>query len=132
MITFPTETAAPSIYTDFINGVRFDICEVDKAAYNMLIDKKFRFFLCVEESTILGYASAEKFCRVSGEDRWDMFCKSKAECKALITKFEESYSKIIKLEERSKKSNSLHISCTNKIQSIKKHCIDIYGTYPTL
>jgi uncharacterized protein YpbB len=132
MISFPSASVAPSIYTDFINGVRFDICEVDKAAYNMLNDKKFRFFLCVEESTILGYASAEKFCKASGEDRWDMFCKSMAECKALITKFEESYNKIIKLEERAKKSKSLHISCTNKIQAIKKQCIDIYGIYPTL
>ena len=63
MISFPTPSVAPSIYTEFINGIKFDICEVCVESYDMLNDKKFRYFLCVEDTHIINYASAEKFCK---------------------------------------------------------------------
>ena len=131
MISFPSASVAPSVHTSFVDGVKFDICEVDKCAYDMLNDKRFRYFLCVEDTTIVGFASAEKFCNATGEDRWDMFCKSMADCKALIKKFEDAHESILKLQERAKKSKSLEISCTAKIQDIKKTCIDTFGIYPT-
>ena len=131
MISFPSASVAPSVHTSFVDGVKFDICEVYKCAYDMLNDKRFRYFLCVEDTTIVGFASAEKFCNAIGEDRWDMFCKSMADCKALIKKFEDAHESILKLQERAKKSKSLEISCTAKIQDIKKTCIDTFGIYPT-
>ena len=47
MISFPTPSVAPSVITKFVNGVKFDICEVCSESYDMLNDKKFRYFLCV-------------------------------------------------------------------------------------
>lgn len=131
MISFPSSSVAPSVHTSFVDGVKFDICEVDKCAYDMLNDKRFRYFLCVEDTTIVGFDSAEKFCKATGENRWDMFCKSMADCKTLIKKFEDAHESILKLQERAKKSKSLNISCTAKIQDIKKTCINTFGIYPT-
>ena len=131
MISFPTHSVAPSVYTAFVNGVKFDICEVDEACYEMLNDKRYRFFLCVEDNYIVDFAAAKKFCDTTKEDRWDLLCKSMSDCKSLISKFEDAYKRIIKLEDRARKSKSLNISCTKRVQQIKKSCINTFGTYPT-
>ena len=130
MISFPSTSVAPSVYTDFINGIKFDICEVDESCYNMLTNKRYRFFLCVNDTHIVDFKSAETFCNSTKEDRWDLFCKTMSDCKELINKFQNSHDRILKLEERSLKSKSLRISCTQKIHAIKKACIDTFGIYP--
>jgi len=132
MISFPTPSVAPSIITQFVNGVKFDICEVCSESYGMLNDKKFRYFLCVEDTHIVQFASAEKFCNATGENRWDMFCKSLGECKALISKFDDAYNRIIQLEEKANKSKGLKFSCLQRIQTIKTNCINTYGIYPSI
>ena len=86
-MVYPSATAAPSIATEFVNGIKFDICEVDKAAYNMLYNKANRFFLCVDDN-IVGIESAEKFAAATGEVRWDLFCCTKSDCLSKIKAFQ--------------------------------------------
>ena len=90
-MTYPSETVAPSIYTDFVNGVKFDICEVIKEAHDMLYNSRNRFFLCVEDTFIYKYSSAEKFFAATGKTRWDMFCMTKGECLDLIKDYQTAY-----------------------------------------
>jgi hypothetical protein len=130
MISHPSETAAPSIYTDFINGVKFDICEVDKCAYSMLSASKYRFFICVEDCFITGFKSAEKLCATTGEDRWDTFCMTKGECLSLINDFSEAYDRIIELTDRAENKPALRISSIGKANSIRSRMMGLFGTTP--
>ena len=129
-ISYPTETVAPNIYTDFVNGVKFDICEVDKCAYSMLNSPKSRFFVCVEDNFITGFKSAEKLCAVTGEDRWDIFCVTKGECISLINEFSEAYDNIIKLLERAENKPALRASSIGTANSIRSRMMVLFGTAP--
>ncbi len=126
---FPTDTVAPSIKTIFIDSIKFDICEVIKDCYNLLDKPTSRFFVCVEDSTIIGYQFAEKYFKTTKDCRWGLFCKTKKECLVLITEFENCHNKILE------HSNKITGSSTSKIygeliQNIQKRCINIYGIYP--
>ena len=94
-MTYPSATAAPSIETLFVNGFKFDICELDKSAYNMIADKKFRFFLCCEDQ-IIGIDSANKYFEKTGDVRWDLFCFSKSDCMDRINKVQSDLETIQK------------------------------------
>jgi hypothetical protein len=83
-MSFPSASVAPSVVTEFVNGVKFDVCEVIKEAYGMLADKKYRYFLCVEDSFIVNYAGAESYFAATGEERWDVFCMTKGDCLQMI------------------------------------------------
>lgn len=130
LMTYPHETVAPSIHTDFINGVKFDICEVDQCCYNMLNSIKSRFFLCVEDNHICFHEGAEKFFNATGEVRWDFFCKSKQECIDLIKQFSDAYDSIEKLLERAETKPALRVSSMSKVNSIRTTMMNIFKTYP--
>ena len=129
-MTYPSPSVAPSVYTAFVNGIKLDICEVIPAAYDMLLSKQYRFFLCVEDDFICKYKYAQKLFDKTGEDRWDMFCMTKSECMDLILKFNGHYEKIVLIEQQSidkpvfKKSNDIII------KKIKDQCIDFYSKSP--
>ena len=127
---YPSETAAPSVYTEFINGVKFDICEVYKGCYDLLNSPKYRFFVCVEDNHICGYESADKFFASTGECRWDIFCKTKSDCKILIQEFSKSHDMIEKLLKRAENKPTLKRSSMGKVNSIRERMISIFGTYP--
>jgi len=129
-MSYPHETVAPSIYTDFVNGVKFDICEVDKSCYHMLTSKKFRFFLCVEDNHICFYESAEQYFEKTGDVRWGFFCKTKAECIDLINQFSDAYDSIEKWLERAERTPALKRSSMEKVNSIRSRMMTIFGTYP--
>ena len=128
-MTYPTETIAPSIYTDFVDGIKFDICELCKESYNMVIDKRFRFFLCVEDTFIYKYAGAEKFFAATGKVRWDMFCMTKQECKNLIEEYRSSYESILKLNKKAEIAG-FKISATARSIQIQKNLRERFGYSP--
>ena len=127
---YPSPTAAPSVETLFVNGVKFDICEVDKAGYDMLLSPRNRFFICVEDNHICGYEIAEKFFQKTNEIRWDLFCKTKGECISLVHEFSNAYDSIIKLNQRAKEKPLLKDSCYKKVHSIRSRMMEIFRTIP--
>jgi 1-deoxy-D-xylulose 5-phosphate reductoisomerase len=127
---YPHNTVAPSIHTDFINGVKFDICEVEKSCYNMLTSSKSRFFVCVEDNHICFHEGAEKFFNATNEVRWDFFCKTKSECIDLIKQFSDAYDSIEKLLERAESKPALKVSSMDKVNSIRTKMMNIFKTYP--
>lgn len=130
LMTYPHETVAPSIHTDFINGVKLDICEVDKSCYDMLSSSKARFFVCVEDNHICFHEAAEKFFNATGECRWDFFCKTKAECLDLINQFSDAYDSIEKWMERAERTPALKRSSMEKVNSIRTKMMNIFRMYP--
>ena len=128
-LTYPSNTVAPSIYTDFVNGVKFDVCEVIKEAHDMLSSSKARFFLCVEDE-ICGFKSAENYFQKTGEERWDFFCKTKQECIDMIKSFSDDYDKIERLQEKYNNKPVFKHSCLEQINLIRQKCLNIYGVKP--
>jgi len=118
-MTYPTNTVSLSIYTTFIDGFKFDICEVDKLCYNLLNDKKYRYFLCVDDY-ICDYYIAKKYFIKTGEENWGFFCYTKSECMQKIKDFYNLVEKIKKLEEFIVKHPNLKKSNQLKIVIIKK------------
>ncbi len=129
MMTYPGETVAPSVITEFINGIKFDICEVDKGAYNMLYNKTARYFVCVEDNHIVYYKSAEEYFDKTGECRWDLFCRTKQECKDLINEFSVAHDSIERQLERAEKP-AFTLMAMQSVNKIRERMMNIFGTYP--
>ena len=128
---YPSNTAAPSIETIFVNGVRFDLCEVCREGYNMLNDAKYRFFVVVEESHIINYEGAEKWFNATGETRWGLFCYTKADCKKYVSQFEEYGDTIKRLSVKSDSvKGEYKRTLISKANALRLKCMDIYRTYP--
>lgn len=128
-MTYPSETVAPSIQTEFVNGVKFDICEVVKEAHNMLYNSRNRFFLCVEDTFIYKYAGAEKFFAATGKTRWDMFCMTKGECIDLINEYQAAYESITALYKKAEKPG-FKVSATAKAISMQQNLRTRFGHSP--
>lgn len=129
-MTYPTHTVAPSIYTDFINGVKFDICEVESSCYDLLVNKRYRFFVCVEDNFIPGFQEAEKFYKATKEERWDFFCKTKQDCKDFINKFSEAYDAIEKHLEFIERKPVFTQSRMVQVNKIRTNMMERYGVHP--
>lgn len=124
---YPGNGATIKTETFFVESYRFDICEVHPSHYEYLFPASTtrngkkpasRFFLVVEESHIVNYATAEKWHKETGECRYDWFCTGRADCMAKIASFGERFAKIStsspKTEEGLKRLNDLKES-TNQI-----------------
>lgn len=129
-MTYPTHTVAPSIHTDFVNGIKFDICEVESSCYDLLTNKKYRFFVCVEDNFICNYDASEKYFNATGEERWSFFCATKAECIAKIAKFSELTETIEVHKAFIKKHPKLALSRGLAIDKLKNRMVDSYGVHP--
>lgn len=129
-MTFPSATAAPSVVTEFVNGIKFDICEVVPGAYDMLNSSKARFFLCVEDSTIVNYSAAEGYFAATGESRWDLFCCTKGDCLARIKAFSDACDKIESLLAEAAKRPGLAKFYTDKANALRVQYKNIYGKTP--
>lgn len=130
VMTFPTHTVAPSIFTDFVNGVKFDICEVDSSCYDLLNNKRYRFFVCVEDNFIPGFKEAEVFFKLTGEERWDLFCKTKQDCKEFIDKFSEGHDAIKKHLDFIEAKPAFTRSRMETVNKIRTNMMERYGVHP--
>jgi hypothetical protein len=128
-MTYPSETVAPSISTEFVNGVKFDICEVIEEAHDMLYNSRNRFFLCVEDAFIYKYAGAEKFFASTGKSRWDMFCMTKGECVDLINYYQAAYESITSLYKKAEKAG-FKITATARATKIQQNLRTRFGHSP--
>ena len=127
---FPSPSVAPSIYTDFVNGVKFDICEVDSSAYDMLYSKRSRFFLSIEDTFIYNYKGAEDFFNATGETRWDLFTMTKADCLDKISKFSELSEQIASHIDLVNRKPVFAKSRSVIIEKLKNRMLDCYGVHP--
>jgi len=124
-LTYPHETVAPSIETLFVDGIRFDICEVIPSAYDMLYDfagKKKpsnRFFVCVEERWIYKWDYANEMAQFHG-DTWRHFCFTKSECKSYVMDFQNAIDFINKQYERIDRSPNFKVSLLPQIAKKKQ------------
>ena len=128
-MTYPSATVAPVIHTDFINGVKLEICEVDKACYDMLYNTTARYFLVVDDEHICFYASAEEYHSKTGECRWDLFCRTKQECKDLIQVFSNAYDVIERHMARAEKP-AFKVLATIEADKVRARMIKTFGKAP--
>jgi hypothetical protein len=126
-MSYPSATVAPSVVTEFVNGVKFDICEIVSEAYNMLADKKYRYFLCVEDSFIVNYAAAEKLYDATGVERWDIFCVTKGECLQMIRDYAARCEQVEKWREMIAQKNGISPMVLPKISAANEYTIKRYG-----
>lgn len=126
-LSFPSPSVAPSVITEFVNGIKFDICEVVKDAYTLLLDKKYRYFLCVEDAFIVNYNSAEKLYEVTGIDRWDTFCYTKGECLQMVRDYAERCDQVAKWKEMIVQKNGISHMILPKISAANTYAIQRYG-----
>jgi len=110
---YPSNTAAPSIVTEFVNGIKFDVCEVDSAAYDMLFNKASRFFLCCEDN-IVGIEFAEEYAAKTGEVRWDLFCGTKSD---MLNKIKSAQADLEAFEKWNSKPGFLAKQTAEKIKN---------------
>jgi hypothetical protein len=98
-ILAPHFTTTKVIDTLFVDGMKFDIREVEKCIMDEVsVNKKQRFFLCLEDK-IIGFESSLGFFAETGESRWDFFCHTKQVCKDMVNEFDKM------IEDRKKWSN---------------------------
>lgn len=126
-MTYPSASAAPSIYTEHVNGIKFDICEVVPGAYNMLIDNRYRFFLAVEDTFIVNYAAAEQLYEATGEVRWDFFCRTRGECLAMIRDFEAKCDQVSRWRLMMQQKSGISPMILPKIGEADSYCIRRFG-----
>lgn len=129
-MTYPTHTVAPSIYTDFINGVKFDICEVESSCYDLLNNKKYRFFVCVEDNFIPGFDEASKYYAKTKDERWGFFCKTMQDCKDYISKFSDGYDAIEKHLQFIERKPAFTQSRMAQVNKIRTNMMERYGVHP--
>ena len=125
---YPSADSAPSIETIFIDGHRFDICEVQECHFDLLLPagnfKKpgGRFFVAVENDFIVNYRHTEKLHAAGIENRWDFFCLAKSDCKDIIKQFEEAVKSLnsmrASLDKHPKMAYTLQPRIDAKINSI--------------
>jgi hypothetical protein len=126
-MVFPSPSVAPSVATEFVNGVKFDVCEVISEAYDMLSDKKFRYFLCVEDTFIVNYSAAEQYFEKTGVARWDWFCRSKAECLAMIKDYAAKCEQVERWRQTMSQKSGISPMILPKISEANNYCIKRYG-----
>lgn len=124
---YPSNDCAPSVYTEFVNGIRFDICEVIPQCHNYINDKRYRVFLIVEERKIIGYEASEMWFSHSGETRWDFFCATRGECKEWIKKYEDNVEIVAKWNDRINRNPVFKMSLLPQIKKINDFCINRFG-----
>jgi len=125
--TYPSSTVAPSIETLFVNGIKFDICELIKEAYDMIVDKRFRYFVCVEDNHIVQFSACEKYFQVTGETRWDFFCITKGECIAWVNDYQQQCDKVASYNQSLAKKPLMRQMIAPKIQAINERCLTLFG-----
>lgn len=124
---YPGNWATLKTETFFIEGIKFDICEVHPSHYEYLpvngngraSKPASRFFLAVEDTHVVNYKFSEQYHKATGDCRWDFFCMGRAECLQKIKDFEKrlaqiSRLKLAKLQETRERLNKLRIS-TNEM-----------------
>jgi len=128
-IIYPSITVAPSIKTEFVNGIKFDVCEVIKESYDMLANKANRFFLCVEDSFIYKWSGVRKYFISTGETRWDLMCMTKGECLDLIREFQSAHESILKLQKKAEKPG-FKASANIRIDRLRSNIKERFGASP--
>jgi hypothetical protein len=128
-MTYPSATVAPVVYTDFINGVKLDICEVDRACYDLLYNTTARYFLVVDDEHICFYASAEEYFKKTGECRWDLFCCTKQYCKDMIKSFSDAHDVIERHLSRAEKP-AFKVLATIEADKVRARMIKTFGKTP--
>lgn len=131
-MTFPSVTVAPSVVTEFVNGIKFDICEVIPEAYSQLTDKKFRYFLAVEDTFIVNYSAAERYFESTKEVRWDLFCTTKGECLSMIKDYENKCVQIGKWQDMIQQKTGISGMLLPKISALNESSLNKYGVKPVI
>ena len=120
---YPSNTAAPSVATEFVNGIKFDICEVVPQCYDLVYGKGNRFFLCAEDN-IVGIDAAIEFHAKTGESRWDLFCGTKADMLNKIKQFQSD------LETIEKWKNKPGFLAQQIVEKTISRCKSVYKVSP--
>lgn len=133
MFVFPTTDKTKVIHKEVYNDVEFTICEVLKPYHHLLNDKRYRFFVIVDEQIghIHGLSSAIEIYEEMGRLSWSWFCHTKQDCKDYISDFVDAHESILRLVKRRNKSPRFHLTATQQIQSISMNCITKFGIAPT-
>ncbi len=132
-LLYPGSGSATSIETIFIDGYRFDICEVMSHCYEYLAPKgKYsrpmgRFFVEVEERHVIRYHHTEKLHAAGMENRWDFFCMDKSSAKAKVAEFETMPNDYNRLVDALEKKPMFTFSLQPKIDSLKTRIFEVYG-----
>lgn len=126
---YPDENIAPSIRTEYVNGVKLEICEVQKAHYDKLYTSRSRFFLKVDGSFIYKYAGAANFYTETGKIRWDFFCMEKQECMDLVAEYANIYERMLKMQKYIAKPN-FKIPYTGKMNALIENTVQRFGKSP--
>lgn len=133
LILFPGNGSADSIETIFVDGYRFDICEVKPDFYEYLAPSgKFkqpaeRFFVEVENKHIINYAHAERLHLIGVKNRWDIFCTGKSVVKRYITMFETYLADYKRMTELLDTNPKFTYSLQPKIDFLKSSVLEVYG-----
>jgi hypothetical protein len=93
----------------------------------MLCDKKFRYFLCVEDSFIVGYSAAEQYCEKTGVARWDFFCHTKGDCLAMIKDYTAKCDQVERWKALIAQKSGISPMFLPKISEANNYCINRYG-----
>jgi hypothetical protein len=126
IFTQPSPDVTNLIYTDFVDGIRFDIHEVQECCYNMLNNKKYRFYLTCEDKFDYGFVVAKRFFNKTGEERWDFFCKTKQECINSIKNFSVILKEYYSAKKKANKP-AFSIRYTPIIKELKGRIKRLYG-----
>lgn len=129
---YPSASTCPSVKTIFVEGYKFDICEVGQCHYDMLLPDKFkkpsgRFFVAVDDNFIVGFKFVEDLHEKGVENRWEMFCTSLSDAKYKIEQFEKllfDFNRINALVEKHPNRKSMY---QPKIESIRKSILERYN-----
>lgn len=124
---YPSTSCAPVVYTEFVNGIRFDVCEVIPQCFEYLCDKKYRFFLSVEDMHIISYSAAEKWFEHSGDTRWDFFCSTIGDVKSWIKDYEKTYDQVKRWNELVMQKPGIKPMILPKISAANQYCLNRFG-----
>jgi hypothetical protein len=95
----------------------------------MLYHPSSRYFLVVDDEHICYYKSAEEYHASTGECRWDLFCRSKQECKGMINLFSEGHDIIARHLKRSE-NPAFKVLATISADRVRTRMIRIFGKSP--
>lgn len=100
---FPGAHSIKSVETIFVDGLRFDICEVAEHHFCYITSRtgkpQNRYFLDCE-GTIMFYNYAVEYHAATGQCRWDFFTRGKSDLKKEIAQFEERYKTLESLRDK--------------------------------
>ena len=132
-LLFPGSGSASSIETIFIEGYKFDICEVLPHCYEYLAPKgKYsrpmgRFFVEVEDNYVVRYDHTVKLHEAGCKNRWDMFCMGRSEAKAKVAAFETMLNDYTRMCDSLRNKPHFAFNLQPKIDLLKSRVFEIYG-----